>query len=295
MVIYLAGAESWRKRMKEWDTKYVLTSYFYLRNKGTATVEAILNDFDKVFLDSGAFTLQQQMLKQGIPIHTAIESDMMHNYIADYIKFINEYGKYFDLVAEVDVGSWQQKTRFREVIQGEITKEINLVPVVHRTDPDNYLDYLCTVYPYIAFGALRSNRSQLKSYFTKRMVVLKRHGTQSHGFAVTVVDLMRDLGLTSVDSASWLHGSKHGMTFYFDGRELRSYDKFNKWIRCEFKSEVKNLGINWDEFMDDKARAVDNWNLYQWVTYQKYMESEGWGLGGYKKHQEQFWRERHDT
>jgi hypothetical protein len=293
MVIYLAGAESWRKRMKEWDVKYVLTSYYYLRDKGRSTVEGILQDFDKVFLDSGAFTLQQQMLKQGMPIHNAIESDTMHKYLQDYINFVNEYGSHFTLVAEVDVGSWQQKTRFREVIENATSDNINLVPVVHRTDPDNYLKFLCSKYPYLAFGALRSNRGQLKNYFAKRLTILKEYGTMSHGFAVTVVDLMRDLGLTSVDSASWLHGGKHGMTFYFDGRELRSYDKYNKWIRCRFKSDVKNLGLSWDGFMDDKAKDIDSWNLYQWTAYQRYMETPGEGLGGFKTSQEAFWRNKH--
>jgi hypothetical protein len=83
------------------------------------------------------------------------------------------------------------------------------------------------------------------------------------------------------------------MTFYFDGRELRSYDKYNKWIRCRFKSDVKNLGLSWDGFMDDKAKDIDSWNLYQWTAYQRYMETPGEGLGGFKTSQEAFWRNKH--
>lgn len=83
------------------------------------------------------------------------------------------------------------------------------------------------------------------------------------------------------------------MTFYFDGRTLRSYDKFQKWVRLRFKNEVKNIGISWDEFMDDKPQAVNAFNLTQWLRFQDYLDSEGSGLGMLKKKQEQFWREKH--
>lgn len=292
MIIYLAGVESWHKKMKEWNVKHALSSYYYLRGKGEKVYNSILDgSFENLFLDSGAFTLRQSMAYM---THNETEHDQAARlYLDEYAEFINRYGEGFTLVAELDVGTWQQKTRYREMLEDKIKANVILTPVIHRADPPQYVDYLCKHYPYVAFGALRGySIKDSISYMGKRLVYTKKYGTKSHGFAMTIVEVMKKFGLTSVDSASWVHGSKHGMTFYFDGRDLRSYDKFNKWIRLRFKNEVKNLGISWDDFMDDKARAVDSWNLAQWVKFQEYLDDEERGLGKFKRVQEAYWRNK---
>jgi len=293
--IYLAGGESMHKLLAEHGAKYVLISYYYLREKGGRTVETILDKFDDVFLDSGAFTLRLQLEKNGVNPSSRYASDQIDDYLEDYVQFINEYGEHFTLVTELDVGSWQQKTRYREQLRDKIKANVTLLPVVHRADPNRYVDYLCEKYPYVAYAGLKGySVAENRKYIAQRLAPAKKNGTPIHGFALTAVDIMRNFGLASVDSASWLHVGKHGMTFWFDGRHLRAYDKFNKWVRARFKREVKGYGLNWDRFMDDHAYETNSFSLIQWLKFQEYLEEQG-KLGQFKEKQEQFWRKENVT
>ena len=278
------------KILGECGAENVLVSFYYLREKGTKTIETILKKFPYVFLDSGAFTLRLRLAKEGIDPSSSYANDEIDLYIDDYAEFVNAYGEHFALVTEVDVGSWQQKTRYRAQLLDKLKGNVTLLPVVHRADPIRYVDFLCSKYPYIAYAGLKKHSiAENKKYLAQRLHWAKKHGKPIHGFALTVVEIMKSLGMASVDSASWLHGGKHGMTFYFDGRDLRSYDKFNKWIRLRFKNEVKGLGISWDDFMDDKPSAINAFNLIQWLKFQNYLNDETKGLGKLKKKQEEFW------
>jgi hypothetical protein len=103
--------------------------------------------------------------------------------------------------------------------------------------------------------------------------------------------MMRLLPFFSCDSTSWLMGGKYGMTFWFDGKTLRAYDKFGKSVRRRFKMEARELGVDWDNFMADKAPAVNKWNLLQWLQYQEYLALDnGRGLARFKANQESFFR-----
>jgi len=280
------------KLLEEHGAKYVLVSYYYLREKGYKTVEHILHKFPDVFLDSGAFTLRLQMEKRGVNPSSSYASDEILQYIEDYAQFINEYGDKFSLVTEVDVGSWQQKTRNRQILLEKIDKNITVLPVVHRIDPNRYVEFLCEKYPYVAYAGLKGySVAENKKYIAQRLLIAKKSKKPIHGFALTAVDIMRGYGLASVDSASWLHVGKHGMTFWFDGRHLRAYDKFNKWVRARFKNEVKSYGLNWDRFMDDHAYETNSFSLIQWLKFQDYIEQEG-KLGQFKNKQEKFWKQR---
>ena len=279
------------KTLREWGAEHVLVSYFYLRQKGTKAIERVLTEFPDVFLDSGAFTLRQQIRREHQFVDSSEENQWVMKYIDDYVEFITRYGDVFTLVAEVDVGTWQQKTRYREILTEKLPSNITLLPVIHRADPDRYVEFLCQKYPYVAYAGLKGySVAENRRYMARRLIPAVKNGTQVHGFALTAVDIMRAFGLASVDSASWLHGGKHGMTFWFDGQHLRAYDKFQKWVRLRFKNEVKDLGISWIDFLDDKPYAINGFNLAQWLKFQNYLDSEVTGLGKFKKHQEQFWR-----
>lgn len=213
MIIYLAGAESMYKTLKSCDAKNVLVSYFYLREKGTKSVERILKDFPNVFLDSGAFTLRQTFTKDSAMPSASQEHEWVLKYMDDYVDFIKRYGSEFRLIAELDVGTWQQKTRYREMLEDRLPNNITLLPVVHRADPNNYVDYLCNNYPYVAYAGLKGySVNENRRYMSKRVIIAKKKQTMIHGFALTAVDIMKNFGLASVDSASWLHGKLTAMS-----------------------------------------------------------------------------------
>lgn len=183
MKLYLAGAESRSRLLKRAGAKYVLASYYYLREKGEKSIESVLRDFDHVFLDSGAFTWRQHIYDEVLDTQDEVYHQQMEMYINDYIEFIKRYGVEFDLVTEVDVGGWQQKTRYRERIEDTIDNEVTLLPVYHRPNPPIYLDYLCENYPYVAFGSMKSGRTNLGliEKTLKRLIRAKKYGTKTHG------------------------------------------------------------------------------------------------------------------
>lgn len=280
------------KILEQCGAQEVLTSYYYLREKSEKTIERVLTNFDKVFLDSGAFTLRQSIKDEFI---TDVDWEYVNKrtmeYINNYIDFIKKYGDRFELIAEVDVGGWQQKTRYREHLETELP-DTQILPVVHRKDPDRYVEYLCKNYPYVAFATLHGyGTDEVRNYMNKRMKIARKYGTPIHGFGLTTFEFMKTLGMASVDSVTWLMGSKHGMTFWFDGKKLHFYDNTEKWTRVRMKEEVKEMGLDWDLFMDDKAAVVNRFNCYQWVQFQNYLKEEGQGIKKFKTAQEKFWRE----
>jgi hypothetical protein len=291
MRIYLAGGESMLNILKNNGAEHVLVSYYYLREKGEKTVEHLLNSFPDVFLDSGAFTLNVQIAKEGISWEEAQRDPRIKNYVEDYARFLDKWGHRFSIHAEIDVGPEEQKTRQREFLEQYSDR---ILPVIHPSDYPEYQHYLCQNYDYVALGGVGQARSleAIKAYVTRKIQLAKRYGTRYHGFAITIIEMMRALPFYSCDSTSWLMGGKYGMTFWFDGHRLRAYDKFSKNVRRRFKRECMELGVDWEKFMADKAPAVNKFNLLQWIQYQKFMNTKGaQGIGQYKEQQESFFRE----
>lgn len=290
MRIYLAGAESMLNILAENNAKHVLATYYYLRDKSERTVERLLNTFPDVFLDSGGFSLNVSLVKEGMTWDEAQQDPRIANYLEEYARFVDKWGHRFTAVAELDVGPWEQKVRQREFLQ-QYTDRV--IPVIHPTDPPEYQLYLMKNYEYVALGGVGDARSltEIKAYVTRQLHRARRYNTLLHGFAITVVEIMRMLPFFSADSTSWLMGSKYGMTFWFDGRTLRSYDKFGKNVRRKFKREVMDLGLDWDKFINEHAKTVNRWNLLQWLQYQEYLnDTSGRGLGHFKAMQEHYFR-----
>lgn len=278
------------KILSENNVQNVLVSYYYLREKGPKTVERILNTFPDVFLDSGAFTLNMQIIKEGVSWDDIAKDPRIKEYVEDYARFLDKYGERFTIHAEIDVGEWEQKARQREFLKQYSDR---LLPVIHPTDPPEYQAYLLKNHDYVALGGVGDARSlsEIKAYVTRKMQQARRYGARYHGFAITVIEMMRLMPFFSCDSTSWLMGGKYGMTFWFDGKTLRAYDKFGKSVRRRFKMEARDLGVDWDNFMADKAPAVNKWNLLQWQQYAEYLsEDNGRGLAKFKGQQETFFK-----
>ena len=278
------------KVLSENNVQSVLVSYYYLREKGVKTLERILNTFPDVFLDSGAFTLNVQLAKEGISWDDIAKDPRIKNYVEDYARFLDKYGERFTIHAEIDVGPWEQKARQREFLQQYSDR---LLPVIHPSDPPEYQHYLMANYDYVALGGVGEARSlaEIKAYVTRKMQMARQHGCRFHGFAITVIEMMRVMPFFSCDSTSWLMGGKYGMTFWFDGKTLRAYDKFGKSVRRRFKREAMDLGVDWDAFIHDKAPAVNKWNLLQWLQFQEYLAKDnGRGLAKFKAQQESFFK-----
>lgn len=78
------------------------------------------------------------------------------------------------------------------------------------------------------------------------------------------------------------------MSFWFDGHKLRSYDKFGKFHRSRWKRIVMESGVDWEEFIGDRAEAVNQFSLKQWMKFAEWLNDPVNGLGLYKQQSEYF-------
>lgn len=168
------------------NVQNVLTSYYYLREKGPRTIERLLNTFPDVFLDSGAFTLNVQIIKEGVSWDDIAKDPRIKQYVEDYARFIDKYGHRFSIHAEIDVGGWEQKARQREFLKQYSDR---LLPVIHPTDPPEYTHYLLKNHDYVALGGVGEARSlpEIKAYVTRQIHRAKKYGTRFHGLNCEVM------------------------------------------------------------------------------------------------------------
>lgn len=174
------------KILSENGVENVLVSYYYLREKGEKTVERILNTFPDVFLDSGAFTLNVQIAKEGTSWEDIAKDPRIKDYVEDYARFLDKWGDRFTVHAEIDVGPWEQKARQREFLQQYSDR---LLPVIHPTDPPEYQAYLMKNYDYVALGGVGDARSlaEIKAYVTRKMQQARKYGARYHGLKCEVM------------------------------------------------------------------------------------------------------------
>lgn len=99
---------------------------------------------------------------------------------------------------------------------------------------------------------------------------------------------MKKFPFFSCDSTTWISGAKYGMSFWYDGHKLRSYDKFGKYHRMRWKRIVEEAGVNWEDFISDKAEAVNQFSLKQWIKFYQELNNPKTGTGLYKQKTEYF-------
>lgn len=278
--------------LRENKAENVLATYFYLRHKGDKKVEQLLSTFPCVFLDSGAFSFREQMHKNNVSVKEM--NHELQRYLLEYREFLGDYGSRFYICAELDVGDMYEKTKNREkLLEVGLT---NLLPVIHRRDSRAYIEYLCKNYPYVAIGSVPDvSYNFLCKYVGARLRIAAKYGTKVHGFALTNIELMKRYPFFSCDSTTWLSGAKHGMSFWFDGHKLRSYDKFGKHHRMRWKNQVIEAGVNWDAFIGDKAEAVNQFSLKQWIKFANWMNDPVGGIGQFKYQSEYFHHREHSS
>jgi hypothetical protein len=70
--------------------------------------------------------------------------------------------------------------------------------------------------------------------------------------------------------------AKYGITYWFDSRRLRMWDKYQKHVRRRFKNEVRELGFDWEKFLGDESRNGNGWNRRQWQMFENYLANVGY-------------------
>lgn len=218
MKIYLAGAEgqTWAEVIRKTHRRGLMTFYYAPKSSG-----AIINLFKElegldVFLDSGAFSAHTQGTKIDI---------------VAYGEFIHEHREAVSVYANVDViGDPVATLKNQRILE---SSGLHPLPTFHQGEPLGYLREMVQEYDHLALGGMVGGRrlSYLRKWLANCFGIIGE-GKKVHGFGMTTLELMKEFPFYSVDSTSWLQGSKTGAVLRFtkDGglRIIRDWHKPEK-------------------------------------------------------------------
>lgn len=253
MKLFLACSYTYANRVSEglsYKSKYVLESFFYLRGKKKTQEMIEQRRYKDFLLDSGAFTYLAQQNKG---VNICVNWD---EYLDEYIDFINRMciDEFFELDIDSVVGIKKvEQLRYR------LEKGTNkrCIPVWHFGRGKDYYIKICKEYDYIAFGGIITDgisNKQILKYLPWFTETAHKYGCKVHGLGLTCKGI-EGYGLDSVDSTTWLSGSKYGLLSQFDGTRVKSIARAS-----QIGKRVNN------------RKRIDEHNLKEWLKYQSWLE-----------------------
>ena len=236
LMAYGKGDESFKQYidpMKFHSQVSVLESFYYINPKS----EAIIERYDDILLDSGAFTL-----------FTSGEKTDWDDYVTRYADFINRHKikNFFELDIDKLVG--------REKVV-EMTKRLERltgrkpIPVWHKFRGMADFEKMCDEYPYVAIGGIVSGEIKRQEYPALAHFIKIAHdkGAKIHGLGFTKIPLLKQLHWDSVDSTAWLSGNRFGFLYeYRNGNLIKHKPPKGKGVYGE-KVAVHNY-LEWVKF-----------------------------------------------
>ncbi len=213
MLIFYAGAESFKKTLSENKVDTLLFSYFFLKKNEVDWIKDVKN----TILDSGAFSAFSQ--KKEIDIY-------------EYIKFLKEKGDNFKAYANLDVIGSAEKTLENQKIMEEAG--LKPVPCFHYKEDLQYLKDYAEKYDYIALGGLvpySKDKPKLYAWLDKCFAILMPYilskKLKVHGFGVGSDDILKKYPFYSADASSWLAGGKFGRMIKWNSQTLKMKGDFH--------------------------------------------------------------------
>jgi hypothetical protein len=246
----------------------ILVSYYYLRKQlRKRSVQDIAEDFGRfefVFLDSGGFTFRVMQDKgEGLDMS-------VRDYADEFYTEIQRLKGIFAGVAEVDVD--ELGTEYMEQKKDEAwAAGVPIVPVVQPPRLEPYLELgWFEKYPYIAVGSAALGNKHI-GFLNQVYREAKASNVLIHGLGATKAEILARSQFYSVDSTTWLNGSKYGSTQLFVAGRLRHYDFSQKDVRKKYRKRYEEHGLVWEDIEAEKCEEVDLSNALAWKQYADYL------------------------
>lgn len=200
------------------DLPHILESYHYINKQ--QYVDAIRNNNDKVFLDSGAFSA-----------HTlGVEIDIKE--YCEYIKRNSDIWRIEDgavMCSVLDGIGDPLKTYQNQWIMEQLGAKP--LPCFHFGEDERYLEEYVKNYSYITIGGMVGRTSEaLKTWLDRIWERYMVDGSgkprlKVHAFGITAIPIMERYPWYSVDSSSWIQSTSFGVIVSPKHGPLRISDK----------------------------------------------------------------------
>lgn len=241
MKIFLAGTASYRDIVEPDPPKYILESFFYIKDWQIPMIKKA----DDFLLDSSAFTFMQSSKK----------AVAWEEYIERYANFINRNNvkKFFELDIDSVVG-YDKVLVFRKKLEKLTNKPV--IPVWHKSRGVEDFKNMCDEYNYVAIGGIVSKEIKPEQYKAFPMMIKEAHRRKAkiHGLGFTSTSLYGTIKFDTVDSTTWTIGGRMGNMCYFNGEGMRQYYPSLNW--------KKPININ----------KLTRHNYSEWIKFQKWAE-----------------------
>lgn len=222
--------------------RYMLESFCYV----TDWLIPVIKQCDFFLLDSGAFTFMNNS-------KNAVDFD---EYMTRYIEFINKHDiqYFFELDVDAIVGL-KEVERLRKRLETETGKKC--IPVWHRSRGKENFITLCKEYDYVAIGGIVTKEIKPQEYKYLKWFIDTAHSynCKIHGLGFTNLKGLYIYNFDSVDSTSWVGGSKFDKLYHFNGAGISQVDTGNRRRR-----------------KDISADNINRHNFYEWVKFQKFAD-----------------------
>ena len=222
--------------------RYMLESFCYV----TDWLIPVIKQCDFFLLDSGAFTFMNNS-------NNAVDFD---EYLTRYIEFINKHDiqYFFELDVDASVGL-KEVERLRKRLETETGKKC--IPVWHRSRGKENFITLCKEYDYVAIGGIVTKEIKPHEYKYLKWFIDTAHSynCKIHGLGFTNLKGLYIYNFDSVDSTSWVGGSKFDKLYHFSGIGISQVATGNRMRR-----------------KDISADNINRHNFYEWVKFQKFAD-----------------------
>lgn len=240
MIVYLAGYKTIEKIYPDDPNDIYLLSSFWEHRTGNYG-EYVRSE--KHILDSGAYT--------AIANPGRVKSIDWNQYADQYADFIIDTNQrfYFELDIDSIIG-----TEAVELLRGRIETRTNRpsIPVWHKSRGIAEWHRLTEQYDYVAIGGFVTKEipaNQFK-YIIGLLKIAEQNNAKVHGLGFTSTDWLRRLKFYSVDSGTWLVGSRFGnlCKMFPNGNMRQKYsDREGTWVLDRPGLEIYNFNV-WVKF-----------------------------------------------
>ncbi|MCI2770677.1 hypothetical protein FH181_02715 [Staphylococcus warneri] len=252
---------SWTARpdlLHELEPPHVLDSFYYLRNCTDKTLKKLFayikSDKCRTFiLDSGAFTYMESA-----KVSDKLIYDDFEQYVRDYCDFINKWDIQHFVEMDIDlVVGIKQVEKYRATIERLTGKPV--IPVFHRERGEEYFHQMCRDYDYVAVGGLVGTTYARQHYHYLQWFIDVAHNNNAkiHGLGFTSVEGLKKYNFDTVDSTSWLVGSRFATIDVWNPITK----KFDKYKKPKGKQTIKGF-----------SGKVDRVNGRSWIRLGNYLE-----------------------